>query len=77
MLAGTMVVAIATAGIPEHHIHANWRGLLDFLFLSEWLLLCLLGWLMVVGAGRASVDYAFRRQFDPRVKRATPSPSGM
>lgn len=62
MLAGTMVVAIATAAIPEHHIHANWRGVLDFLYLPELLLLLLLGWLAVAGAGRLSVDFFLRQR---------------
>jgi putative oxidoreductase len=62
MLAGTMVVALATAAVPEHHIHATWRGLLEFLYLPEWLLLVLLGWLAVAGAGRASVDYRLRQR---------------
>ena len=60
MLAGTMVVALFTAAIPEHNIHANWKGLLDFLYLPELLLLLLLGWLAVAGAGRASLDYILR-----------------
>jgi len=63
MLAGTMVVAILTAAIPEHKIHANWKGLLDFLYLPELLLLLLLGWLAVAGAGRASLDYILRQRF--------------
>ena len=29
MLSGTMVVALATAAIPDHKIGANWKGLLD------------------------------------------------
>lgn len=62
MLAGTMVVALATAAIPEHHIQANWKGLLEFLYLPELLLLLLLGWLAVAGAGRASVDHVLRQR---------------
>ena len=62
MLSGTMVVALATAAIPDHKIHANWRGLLDFLYLPEWLLLCLLGWLVFVGAGKLSLDHGLRRR---------------
>lgn len=62
MLSGTMVVALATAAIPDHKIHANWRGLLDVLYLPEWLLLCLLGWLIVVGAGSISVDHGLRKR---------------
>jgi len=56
MLCGVMVVAIITAAAPEHHIQANWHGLLEFLYLSEWCLLLLLGWLVLAGPGRASVD---------------------
>ena len=62
LLSGTMVVALATAAIPDHKIHANWRGLLDFLYLPEWLLLCLLGWLIFVGAGKLSLDHGLRRR---------------
>lgn len=62
LLSGTMVVALATAAIPDHKIHASWRGLLDFLYLPEWLLLCLLGWLIFVGAGRLSVDHGLRKR---------------
>jgi putative oxidoreductase len=62
LLSGTMVVALATAAIPDHKIHASWRGLLDFLYLPEWLLLCLLGWLIFVGAGRLSLDHGLRKR---------------
>lgn len=67
MLSGTMVVALATAAIPEHKIHANWRGLLDFLYLPEWLLLCLLGSLIIAGAGRLSMDYFLRQSLERRL----------
>lgn len=63
MLAGTMVVALFTAAIPEHNIHGNWKGLLDFLYLPELLLLLILGWLAVAGAGRASLDFILRQKF--------------
>ena len=56
MLCGVMVVAILTAAVPEHHIQASWHGLLEFLYLSEWCLLLLLGWLVLAGPGRASLD---------------------
>jgi putative oxidoreductase len=56
MLCGVMVVAIVTAAAPEHHIQATWKGLLEFLYLSEWCLLLLLAWLMLAGPGRASLD---------------------
>ena len=56
MLSGVMVVAIITAAAPEHHITATWRGLLEFFYLPEWCLLLLLGWLVLAGAGRASLD---------------------
>jgi putative oxidoreductase len=56
MLCGVMVVAIVTAAAPEHHIKATWHGLLELLYLSEWCLLLLLGWLVLAGPGRASVD---------------------
>jgi putative oxidoreductase len=56
MLCGVMVVAIITAAAPEKHIQANWHGLLEFLYLPEWCLLLLLGWLLLSGPGRVSVD---------------------
>jgi putative oxidoreductase len=62
-LAGTMVVALLTAAIPEHHISFGWQGLLDFLYLPEFLLLVLLVWLAMAGAGKASVDEVLRRRF--------------
>jgi uncharacterized membrane protein YphA (DoxX/SURF4 family) len=55
-----MVVAIVTAAAPEHHIQASWHGLLEFLYLPEWCLLLLLGWLVLAGPGRASVDARLR-----------------
>lgn len=62
LLSGTMVVALATAAIPDHHIHANWKGLLDFLYLPETLLLLILGWLIFAGAGRLSIDHVLRQK---------------
>jgi putative oxidoreductase len=56
LLSGVMIVALGTAAIPEHHVTASWKGLLDFLYLPEWLLLLLLVWLLLAGAGRASLD---------------------
>ena len=56
MLCGVMVVAIVTAAAPEHHITATWRGLLEFFYLPEWCLLLLVGWLVLAGPGRASLD---------------------
>src|SRR5436190_394169 len=62
MLCGVMTVAIITAAAPEHHIEATWRGLLEFLYLPEWCLLLLLGWLVLAGPGRASLDALIRRR---------------
>ena len=56
MLCGVMTVAIATAAVPEHKITASWHGLLEFFYLPEWGLLMLLGWLLLAGPGRASLD---------------------
>ena len=56
MLCGVMAVAIVLAAAPEKHIAATWHGLLDFLYLPEVLLLLLLGWLVLAGPGRASLD---------------------
>jgi putative oxidoreductase len=62
MLCGVMAVAIVTAAAPEHHVTATWHGLLEFLYLPEWCLLLLLGWLVLAGPGRASVDARIRRR---------------
>ena len=60
MLCGVMTVAIVTAAAPEKHITVSWQGLLEFFYLSEWCLLLLLGWLVFVGPGRASLDARLR-----------------
>ena len=62
MLCGVMAVAIVTAAAPEHHIQASWHGLLEFLYLPEWCLLLLLGWLVLAGPGPVSLDARLRRQ---------------
>jgi putative oxidoreductase len=67
LLSGTMVVALATAAIPDHKIHATWKGLLDLLYLPEWLLLLLLGWLLIAGAGRLSLDFYLRQAVERRL----------
>ena len=68
-LCGVMVVAIITAAVPEHKIHASWQGLLEFFYLPEWCLLLLLGWLVFAGPGRASLDAWLTARFraSPRV----------
>lgn len=67
LLSGTMVVALFTAAIPDHKIHANWKGLLDFLYLPEWLILTLLVWLVVQGAGKLSLDFVLRQKLEQRL----------
>ena len=62
MLCGVMTVAILTAAAPERHITATWGGLLEFFYLSEWCLLLLLGWLVIAGPGRASLDALIGRR---------------
>ena len=62
MLCGVMTVAIITAAAPEHHITATWHGLLEFFYLPEWCLLLLLGWLVLVGPCRASLDALIGRR---------------
>jgi putative oxidoreductase len=62
MLCGVMTVAIVTAAAPEKHITASWQGLLEFFYLSEWCLLLLLGWLVLAGPGRASLDALLGRR---------------
>ena len=56
MLCGVMTVAIVTAAAPEKHITASWRGVLEFFYLPEVLLLLLLAWIIFAGPGRASLD---------------------
>jgi putative oxidoreductase len=62
MLCGVMVVAITTAGIPDHHVTLSWSGLMDFLYLPDWLLLLLLLGFVTGGAGRASLDARWKRR---------------
>ena len=62
MLCGVMAVAIVTAAAPERHITASWHGLLEFFYLPEWCLLLLLGWLVLAGPGRASLDAMLGRR---------------
>jgi putative oxidoreductase len=52
MLGFTMIVAIAT----DRLVSAGVKDWLDFLYLNEWLLLLLLGWLVFAGGGRLSLD---------------------
>jgi putative oxidoreductase len=66
MLCGVMIVAIVTAIVPEHHIEVSWHGLLEFLYLPEWLLLLLLGWLVLAGPGRASLDVVLTERMSAR-----------
>jgi len=59
MLCGVMVVAIVTAAAPEKRTATSWQGLLNFLYLSEVLLLVLLAWFVFAGPGRASQHLVF------------------
>ncbi|MEM1032512.1 MAG: DoxX family protein [Myxococcota bacterium] len=51
LLGFTMIVALATS------IDYEGKGLSDFLYLSEWLLLLLSFWFIFRGAGQASLDH--------------------
>ena len=62
ILTGIMVVATVTAQIPEHHITASWKGLLDLLYVPDVLLIFLLVWLVFAGPGKASVDARLARR---------------
>lgn len=64
MLCGVMTVAIVTAAAPEHHVDATWRGLLEFLYLPEWLLLMVLGYFVLTGPGVLSLDALLSRRRD-------------
>jgi len=59
MHCGVMVVAIVTAAAPEKRTATSWQGLLNFLYLSEVLLLVLLAWFVFAGPGRASQHLVF------------------
>lgn len=50
LLGCTMIVAILTA------VDFKGKGMSDFLYLSEWLLLLLLFWFVFAGAGKLSID---------------------
>jgi putative oxidoreductase len=72
-LAGTMVVAILTALLPEV------SGVLDLLALDETLYLFLFGWLVAHGPGAVSLDHVLVRVISTRdrgkmVRAALPQP---
>ena len=64
LLAGTMVVAMLTAVGPPllEEYPSLWYFLSNLFYLSEWLLLGILTWLVCAGADRASLDAMFRRR---------------
>jgi putative oxidoreductase len=62
LLSCTMVVAMLTA-VDFHD-----KGLADFLYLSEWLLLLLLSSFVFSGGGKASVDALAARRMKPEGK---------
>jgi putative oxidoreductase len=64
LLGFTMVVAIAT----DRLVSAGVKDWLDFLYLNEWLLLLLLGWLVFAGGGRFSVDRIVGERARPRAE---------
>lgn len=51
LLIGTMAVAIYTAKLPELH------GVVDLVNTIEWTYLAMFVWLVVAGAGKASLDH--------------------
>lgn len=56
LLIGTMAVAIYTAKLPELH------GVVDLVNTIEWTYLAMFVWLVVAGAGKASLDYLIARR---------------
>lgn len=58
MLGFTMIVALATA------VDYTGKGILDFLYMGEWLLLLLCFWLVFTGGGKASIDHWLKRRFE-------------
>jgi putative oxidoreductase len=64
MLGFTMIVAMATA------IDLAGKGLSDFLYLPEWLLLLLLFWLVFSGGGKLSIDALIAKRMTPPAKTA-------
>jgi putative oxidoreductase len=61
LLIGTMAVAIYTAKLPELH------GVVDLVNTIEWTYLAMFVWLVVHGAGKASVDHLIARRSGPAV----------
>ena len=56
LLIGTMAVAIYTVQLPELH------GVADLARTTEWTYLAMFVWLVVSGAGKASLDYLIVRR---------------
>lgn len=63
-LSGIMIVAMLTEAIELQYAHYGGESLVNFLYLSEWLILLVLFWLIFAGAGRASVDWGLRQRLD-------------
>jgi putative oxidoreductase len=72
-LAGTMVVAIGTAAmtakygslrpsVADQFDKSFFDGVLQFLYMPEFLLLAMLVWLVFAGPGRLSIDHGIARQ---------------
>lgn len=61
LLIGTMAVAIYTAKLPDLH------GVVDLVNTIEWTYLAMFVWLVVHGAGKASLDHLIARRGGPAV----------
>jgi len=59
LLVGVMAVAIYTAKLPELHGLTDLAGTVEFTYLA------MFAWLVVAGAGKASLDHAARRRMSP------------
>ena len=64
-LSGIMVVAMATAIIPGllDKGAGAFAFLLDFFYVSEWLLFGILAWLVFAGPGKVSVDWLLAQKY--------------
>ena len=66
-LCGIMVVAIATAGVKDKGVDKFFDdsftdGVLNFIYLPEFLIFCICLWFVFAGPGRLSVDHGIARQ---------------
>lgn len=61
VLSGIMIVAMLTEAIDLQYQRYS-ESLVNFLYLSEWLILLILFWLIFAGPGRASIDWGLSQR---------------